>query len=325
MDGITLAKAKTFFARELGECTNGTELLDTIAVAIEYCLLSGGGKILREWTLLVRDGLCTLPKDLQTPVKYKFANGSADAFRSAYYSYSSSAFTGCAGFNDFKAAFLPNKTGTQYRIPAGGVRLVVTTTDDRDVHVEGVNCSKIMINGKQRGMQISPTHEGFKTSGELLSIYHKDDPDKKYSAYYFDEITSIVKDPTHDYITLSGIDKNGTFYHLSKYHPDEERVEYNEVQFFGAPKGDMLVKVLGRIDPSVVYSRDEDILPIDSLELLKLLAKRAKYDHEGNFGNVKMMEDRIANIINRTVRYQEATIKQLNFSPNSGGYSITNI
>lgn len=319
MDGITLAKAKTFFARELGECSNSTELLDTIAVAIEYCLLSGGGKILREWNLLVRDGLCTLPKDLQTPVKYKFANGSADAFRSAYYSYGSSAFNGCAGFNDFKAAFNPNKTGTQYRIPRAGARLLFTTTDDRDVG------KQVMVNGTQRGMQISPTHEGFKTSGELLTIYHKEDPDKKYSAYYFNEVTSIVKDPTCDYITLSGITADGTFYHLSKYHPDEERVEYNEVTFFGAPQGDMAVKVLGRIDPSVIYSRDEDILPLDSLELLKLLAKRAKYDQDGSFDKVQVMEQRIGSIINRTVRYQEAVIKQLNFSPNSGGYSITNI
>lgn len=320
MDGITLAKAKTFFARELGDCLNPSELLDTIAVAIEYCLLSGGGKILREWNLLVRDGFCTLPKDLQTPVKYKFSNGQADAFRSAYYSYSSSAFNGCIGFNDFKAAFLPNKTGTQYRIPAGGVRILATTTDDRDVGPE-----KIMINGTQRGMQISPTHQGFKTSGELLSIYHKEDPNKNYSAYYFNDITSVVKDPTCEYITLSGIDKNGTFYHLSKYHPDEERVEYNEIQFFGAPAGDMTVKVLGRIDPSVVYSRDEDILPLDSLELLKLLAKRAKYDQDGSFDKVQIMEQRIANIINRTVRYQEATLKTLDFSGNSNGYSITNI
>lgn len=321
MLAITLEKAKTFFNREFGNCLSSEELADKIAIAIEYALTRGGGKIVREWVVLARDGYATLPRDLKTPVKYKIGDSSQiGAFRSIYHTYSSNVYTSGSSYIAWdSAAMQPNKTGTQFRIPPYGARLVATTHNQQDIN------KKIMINGSQREMTISPTHQGHKTSGELLTVYHHNDTEKKYSAYLFNNVTSVIKDPTTDYVILSAIDSAGKTYHLSKYHPDETAIEYNEVRFLPAPSGDVCIHILGRVDQNIIYTRDEDVIPIDSLGMLELLAKRSKYLANANFNELQAINVAITETIENTIRYQEATIKQLDWNLGTSGMSYTNI
>ncbi len=87
--GITLHEAISEFSRELG-CSGEFDrdyLLRQVRCAMEHLLVNGGGDILREWHIGVRSGRFTFPRDLETPIKYKFSklprhvdNSSLDLF-----------------------------------------------------------------------------------------------------------------------------------------------------------------------------------------------------------------------------------------------------
>ena len=331
MAGITLAQAIQSFERETG-CVGDRELvLDDIAEAIEFVLLSGGGDLLREWKLPIHAGRVTLPRDLETPVKYKAgdsANGGYGIFATPYLSYSSSGVLTCDGYRNWHAQLEMKcrKVATQFRLPPGGLRLVLTTRNKSDVG----KCAQ--ISGKRGGMDIAPMHHGRRTTGEHLKIYHEDDPEKNYSAFVFDEITNVVKDMTNDYVMLSGVDpQTNTPYFLSHYHPDEEVPQYTEVEMFRcntweSPRdADSWLHVLGRINPSIRYLRGEEVIPVTSLQMLKLLAKRAKYDAQNDFESALLMEQRIVRIIKKQRHYQQAPGKTMSRTMAGSGGTLTNI
>jgi len=230
----------------------------------------------------------------------------------------------CSGYNnwDTDISLRTNKIPVQHQ-PSCEVRLVLTTRNDLDVG------KKVMVGGKQRGFDITPVHEGHKTSGELLTIYKETDPNKEYSSYTFDEITSIVKEPTCDYVMLSGIAASGQMYHLSFFHPDDEVVAYTECEVMSCLgwhiNSDYELYILGRVNPSIRYIRDEDILPLSSFELLKLLAKRASYDETGNYQEVGIIEQRLKTVIKRQVAYQQASKQGISIGLKASGASLTNI
>ena len=326
---LTLAKAIDVFSRELG-CTEREELLDSVAAAIEFMLLNGGGEILREWKIVVRDGRFTFPRDLETPVKYKFSRLPDAGFgtvHSAYYSYSSNAVGRCCGYNDYESIQIETKANrvfSKFRPPKCGVQLLATTRDEKDVG------KKIMVNGKHRGMDNAPTHFGAKTAGELLTIYHEDDNDKKYGAWIFDDITGVVKDQTCSWVMLTGLSANNNWYFLSHYHPDDEIPAFVEGELFSCPNWcdwycDSYLHILGRIDPIARYARDEEILPVTSFEMLRLLAKRARYDEKGDFDQVAAMENRIIVLIKKQIAYQQEASNQMSFTLGSSGASITSL
>lgn len=326
--GITLQKAIEVFQGELG-CTgeDGREdIVDIIRTSIEFILLNGGGDILREWIVTVRNGVFTFPRDLETPVKYKLdrkADLGYGPIHSAHYPYSSQSITSCCGYSDWSElniAIKPNKVATEFPPPKNGVRLIATTRDCRDIG------KKIMVNGKQCKKAIYPTHNGHKTAGELLTIYAEDDNEKLYGAWIVDEITGVIKDPTCSYVMLSGIDSNGVIYHLSHYTPDETIPRYTQGALYSCCGNgcDFDLYILGRISPNIQYTRDEELLPIASLELLRLLAKRAKYDESGDFNEVNVLENRIRITIKKLVAYQQAASNQLSFDLAASGSSLSN-
>ena len=327
---VTLSKALSVFAKELGCSVNGSrELLTNIVTrSVEYLLLNGGGDILREWKLPVSNGRTTLPRDLRTPVKYRISAGccgvnSLGAFSSPYFRYSSNSVTSCCGYNDWDPQFSvsPNYVYTQYKLPSYGARLLATTTDERDVG------KHLVVSGVSKGFVISPTHNGIKTSGELLPIFHIDDPDKKLSAWEFDDITGVTKDETCNYVMLSAFDTQDNVFHLSYYTPDEITPQYTEInlqalQTYGR---EFTIEILGRVNPSIEYLRDEDIIPIDSFEILNILAKRARYDESGNYTEVANMENRLKRLINQYVSYQAAPNRYMSIKFRGSSGSLTNM
>lgn len=327
--GITLAQAIGVFERELG-CTGGDgrdAILDAIQDGIEFMLFHGGGELLREWIVTVRRGRFTFPRDLETPIKYKVGCTAEQGFgtiRSSFYPYSSQSITNCCGYNDWdiNISVAANRVATQFHPNEKGVRLLATTRDDNDVG------KKIMVQGNRCKNPVQPLHNDFKTAGELLTIYKEDDPNKKYGAWLFDEITGVVKDPTCSYVTLWGyedITKGFTF--LSHYTPDEEVPQYREGQISSCGVGccDFELHILGRIAPGIRYSRDEDILPISSIGILNLLAKRARYYDSGDHDKVGVIEERLRVLIKKQVAYQQKSARQLSFSLGASGATLANI
>lgn len=334
MAGITLAKAIRVFNRELDCGADREELIDQITKAIEFLLLHGGGEILREWKVIARDGRFTLPRDLGTPVKYKFCrlpNAGFGSFNSPYYSYSSNALKKCCDYKGWDVNFevKANEVATQYPVPSCGARIVITTKNEEDVG------KQVMVGGKYRGNPIAGMHNGYKTSGELLPIQHEDAPEKVFSSYVFDEITHITKDETCGWVKLSGLstdtscaNSDNEWYHLGYMHPDEETACYREVEMFSCPQTccDVEISILGRIDPTIRYIRDEDILPISSTLMLDYLAKRARYEESGDLAEVASYEQRIMALIRKRVVYQQPPVKRLSFSAKSAGsHNLTDI
>lgn len=331
--GITLAKALDVFSGELG-CGGENyrdDLLDSVQASLEFLLLNGGGELLREWVVTVRNGKFTLPLDLETPLKYKVGSTATlgyGSINSPYYSYGSQSVSSCCGYSDWNSLQIQinaNKVPTAFKPPDGvALRLLATTKDERDV---GKN---LMVNGKRYGLPVLPTHNGFKTAGELLPIFLEGSDDIAYGAWEFDDITGVIKDYTCAYVMLSGIDECNNTYFLSHYTPDETVPQYTECQLFNCNYGcgnscDFFLHMLGRVKPGIRYIRNEDILPISSVEILRLLAKRARYDQSGDFQEVAVLEQRIATTIRKQVAYQQAPIRALSYNLSGSGASLSNI
>lgn len=292
-------------------------------------LTNGGGHIIWEWDVAVREGRFTFPKNLGTPIKYKMgqtANAGFGPIHSPYQTYSSQGVRTFMGFKDWddrQISVRPNPVCTQYHPPLSGVRLLYTTRDERDVG------KKIIVNGDRCGKALAPIHQGYKISGEPLTLYHEKDPEKKYGAWVFDTIRNVTRDLTCSYAMLSGISEKGQMYYLDHYHPDEETPIYTEGFLnTGGPYAspcDGQLTILGRINPSIRYIRDEDVLPINSVSILHFLAKRAKYDDQGDFNEVATMELRIRQAIQKHVAYQQEATRQLSVNLESSGMTLTNI
>lgn len=328
---ITVAEAIDKFSRELtcGDSEDSrSNIITAITEAQEFLQMNGGGDILREWIVPVRFGRSTLPRDLQTPVKFKWgqtANSGFGIVNSPYLNYSSQGVQDCCGVEwEGRFNIHANHAVVQFQPPKCGVRIVATTRDPRDVG------KAIFVGGNRGGMPIAPTHNNFKTGGEFLKVYLESDPNKKYSSYIFDEITSVVRDETCSYTLLSGIDMSNQFHFLSHYHPDETTPRYTQLEFLNCPAClnpgfELCVHILGRSNPSIRYLRDEDILPIDSYEVLKLLAKRARYEETADYDKVAAMETRIRIAIKKIVAYQQAPGRQLSVNLKASGHSLGNV
>ena len=329
--GITLGKAIQVFQGELG-CTglDGREnIIDAIQASLEFLLLSGGGELLREWIVTVRNGRFTLPLDLETPVKYKLAKNAScgyGVFHSEFYPYSSQSVECCNSYSDWgrlNVHIRANRTPVQFQPPPTGIRLVATTRDNRDIG------KKLSVNGNRCQMQNLPVYFGMKVGGDILTIYAEDDPNKRYGSWIFDEITGVVKELTCSYVMLSGIDdQTGQWYFLSHYTPDEEVPQYTECEIHSCDccEGcDYKLHILGRTQTGIRYIRDEDILPISSIEILRLLAKRARYDEGGKMQEVSAMETRIIGTIKKQVAYQNSANRNLSFDFRASGASVPNL
>lgn len=329
--GITLEKALEYFSNSLsagGDCDRNELLLDKINSSIEYLLLEGGGDILREWVVLARDGSFTLPRDLGTPVKYRYgltANSGYGVFNSAYHSYGSQGVRNVSGYQDWDRTFVINPSFSPVEFqPRGESRVVAITNNPRDIG------KKIIVSGELRGKPTVPTHMGRKTGGEVLQIYGSDDPHKKYSSWKLEKITGIVKDKTESYVTLVALDDNGDWSFLSHIHPDDTSPLHRTVTCYNsAPylsNVEYYIHILGRVDQTIRYTRKEDILPIQSIHMLELLATRAKYDDMGNYKELQIIEARLASLIRKTLVYQQATGKQMSFTlGGTGGDTIPNL
>lgn len=327
--GITVARALDVFQSELGSGGSRDDLIGAVTESLEFLLLNGGGEFLKEWCVPIHeDGRVVLPRDLRTPVKYRFGETpdlGYGVFHSPYQTYSSNGLNP-TGYREWtpKMVMEANSVATHFKLPYTGARLVATTRDDRDVG------KAIMVSGTRGGHKIAPLHNGYKTAGEPLTIYHEEDPDKKYSAYTFDTIESVVKDETCDYVMLSGIDGAHKFYHVAFYHPDETVPLYKEVRLLHWPKCSVVsympvLFILGRVDPSMRYIRDEELLPVASHELLRMLAKRKNYMENGDFKEQAALEQQIINLIRKYVAYQQPPGRSASVSIRGSGGVISNL
>lgn len=329
MAGITLERALKEFGRQIGVQEGRECLIDDITTQLEFCLLNGGGEILQEWHLPIQKGTFTFPYDLEAPVKFRLSDRAGvglGMFNSPFYSYSSGSLQNCCGFNtwdNYSCEVLANRTPTQHQPPECGGYIMATTTNPKDVG------KQIEVGGSYNGFPLPTTYNGYKTAGMVLTIYHQEDPYKRYGNYLVDRVTSVTKELTCDYVTLSGIEvRTGNPFFLSHYHPDETTPMYQQGCWRNCPSCnncDLTLHLLGRINPSIRYIRDEQILPVTSYEMLSLLAKRCRYDKAADFDKVAVQEARLAALIRRQVFYQQKTSQDISFNLKGTGATLANV
>lgn len=324
---ITLEKARDYFSRELS-CAGDVEYLDDhIHEAIEFTMFHGGADIIREWSVIVTEGRFTFPSDLETPIRYKFCrrpDWGYGTFYSNYHSFSSSGVKEYGDYYDWNISLdaKSQRVFTQYRPPNCGVYICATTKCDADVG------KQLIVSGKYKGNPIISVYNGHKVNGEVIDIYHENDEDKRHSRFCFDEFTGVTKDKTTDYVHFFGYGKNTREpYFLSHYTPCDENPSFREGEVFSQPAWccESELFILGRVSPHIRYTQGEQVLPITSLELLRLLSKRAKYIDSGDFNEINNIEARIKGIIKKQVAYQQKPNNGLSFNFLGSGGSLTSL
>lgn len=327
MSSITLEKAISVFKREISDIDDREMLVDEITEGIEFVLLNGGGEILREWNIIARDGKFTFPRDLETPIKYKFSkspNLGMGTFVSPFFNYSSNALQISDDYLDWDTRIeqKANRVFTQFDPPRCGVKVVLTSKDKRDWG------KKVVVNGEFGGKAVAGIHNGFKTAGEVLTVY-PECGEKKYSTFSFDKFTGVVKDKTCDWVMMSGIScvDNTTMYFLGHFHPDDEFPVYRQGEILTpfTTGTERCLHILGRINPSLRYMRDEEVIPITSVQILKLLAKRLRYEEAGDQKIVAVYEQRIKIAIKRQIAYQQKASRSLSFGLAGSAATASNV
>ena len=152
------------------------------------------------------------------------------SFKNAFYTYTTKATDQCCRkYHDWAKdiVVLSEKSPLQQPMPLCGGYLAFTSRDKRLLQEP----AGVIAQGVQNNIEIRSTHMGEKIAGEYLRIYHEDDPEKRHSAYKFDEVKHILKDDTLDYVTMWAVDEKGDYHFLANYLPDDECPQYTKCLF----------------------------------------------------------------------------------------------
>jgi len=97
----------------------------------------------------------------------------------------------------------------------------------------------------------------------------------------FAEVTGVVKDVTDDYVTLYAVDTATSFFtFLGKYGPNETRPSFRR---YSLTADDNCASILALVKlRHVTLADDDDIVPIDSLQALKLMIMAIREENAGN-------------------------------------------
>ena len=283
---------------------------------------------------------------METPLKFKFSerpNSGFGTFFTPYYTYSSQAVKEHSSYRkwDLAMSSLPGFAFTQYEPPSCGGCIIATTTAEEDFGKE------IAVSGSYKGMKIAPKerviadHDGElevvwcdKTDGEILQVQMEEEcsnPENishHLSSYTYDKIDGIyLKGNFCDYVTLHAYDDEGKSHFLGHLHPDDKCPKFRRATLTSHPHicSEVCIHILGRISPYTEYKRGTDVLPISSLNMLKLLARRAGYNEKGDINEAAAMKQEIKDLIRLEVAYQQEPNRHLSMGLGASGGTIRNL
>jgi len=275
---LTYSQAKQELAQYAGRggrCSTA-DIDNFVRKVFEFLLYSGANQDLRKFTFNARNGVFTVPYEVESIQKVKIDDRVGTSF-DKWFEYRSAKFfdeVGCLPAID--AVYEePNYYPTAYSVPPEGAYIATmgTCEESPDAH--------IIVAGKDlTGREIFSVHKGEQVSGEYLSI-------KKgvrvVSQICFGEITGIVKTKTNGYVQLFWV-KPATrqIGFLSDYSPLEEVPSYRRYRLsnkLNCPSAK--VSVLARIRLKEAYA-DTDKIPFETLYTLSLAGQNinAQYNND---------------------------------------------
>ncbi len=265
-----------------GRCST-SDIDNFVRKVFEYLLYSGANQDLREFTFHARNGVFTIPSEIEAIQKVKIDNRVGTSFDKWFEYRSSKHFdeVGCLPAIDAvyeEANYYP----TAYSVPDGGAQIATMGTCEEapDAH--------IIVAGKDlTGREIFSTHKGQQISGEYLSIKKGT---RVVSQITFGEITGIVKSKTKGYTQLFWV-KPATrqIGFLSDYSPLEEVPSYRRYRLSNALNcPNAKISVLARIRLKEAYA-DTDRIPFETLYTLSLAGQNinAQYNNDLQTAQVK--------------------------------------
>jgi len=157
----------------------------------------------------------------------------------------------------------------------------------------------LLVRGHLRnGEEVNPAAD----SGEYLPIHQWTggvegqlsghwDSQLKLSTNYFKDITAVIKPASTGYISLYAVDPvNHRFFFLAKYHPAQTLPTFRRYNVTNKNVGDM-ANILAHVKLRHVTLVDaNDILPVDSLQAIKLMVMALSQENAGNLQPALMFE-----------------------------------
>lgn len=279
---------------------------------MQELLHSGAHGNERTFKFHAQNGIFTIPKELETPLKVK-VNGVVGSIWNQWFEYHSG-----IEFDKLDNAFmvLPDGYPTVYDLPDGGayVGVIGTNCEDADAHV--------IIKGEDPlGNVVYTYQQGEHVVGEYLSIKKGQ---RSISNVKFGKITEVYKTETSGYVQLIWISQDNYRGLLSDYEPFEQSPYYRRVKIHGTCPPIASVSVLGRIRLKEKYV-DDDLIPFSNIRLLSLMGQSIFSGNNNDLQTASAKESMIATKIENESEYKKINNGQTfeMFYPLSGG-SIAN-
>ena len=293
MEQINLKKLRKFICNHVqgGMSPDDPRVIDRINECEERLVEKNNWKnTIEAVSMCVVNGYVTLPRNVERILKGRI-NGNFAHVWSQWYEFLSNG-PGLLEDTSFKNMDLIDRgfAPTQYDIPAGNnYYLLILSEDDAD------DGAKITIQGiDEYGKDVIVNQ----VLGETL-VLSKEHP--VYSLTKFSKITSIEKDETYGYVYLSTWDPDTSErFHLSSYHPDEERPSYRrfaigELACKQADRPSTQESVAYRLDAvlkrqHITLKHDTDIPVIQSLSAFKCMSLSINFENDSEAEKAMQLE-----------------------------------
>lgn len=279
-----------------------------VTEVLQELLHSGAHGNERTFSFRAQNGIITLPKELETPLKVKI-DGAVGNVWNQWFEYHSGIDIG-----ETKNSFitLPDRFPCVYDVPEDGRYIAVTGSilEDDDAH--------IVVKGEDAyGRVIHSNHQGENVIGEYLQICKGR---TVRSQMKFGRITEVYKTKTNGYVQLIWVGDEDERGYLSDYEPTETMPSYQRIRLEGRCPPVCSVKVLGRIRLKEHYGVD-DLIPFDNVRLISLGGQTVYHSNNNDMQTAIAKESMIANKIQQEGNYKNINVGQPIevYFPTSGG------
>lgn len=204
--------------------------------------------------------------------------------------------------------------GTQWDIPvaddAGTGRVeqqykLVAFSDDREDFISG---KTLKIRGfSHRLQEITITLKINSWSDETEGLVQGSWEDNNISEEYMRQVSQVYKPVTRGYVSLYAVDPVTSRMHfLSKMHPKEERPSYRRYKVLNKCCGTTCLLLLIKMK-YITPEEDDDILPIQNLDALKLMVQALREEDAKNLQLSLVLEEKAKILLNKQLAHKEVS------------------
>lgn len=302
------------YAGRAGKCATTPEVAVFSRQVMEYLLYSGSSAGKRKLCIQVRKGCVSLPPEVETPLKVRIDNRSAEIWNQ-WFSFHSD---GESWDNCYPAGDILIEDGARsplaYEIPEGGSVLGVLATCD-----EGDD-SYVTIQGEDlTGREIYTIYNGEKIVGEKFKLT-KDQV--RYGKVIFGKVTAVVKSKTNGYVVLHSVDtvKQEIGMFLADWNPSEEKPLYKKYKVFSKNCGPVAnLSILCRVRLKDSYL-DNELTLFDNHLAILLASQRLQAEKNNDSEVASYKRQAVEDILEKEAGYKKPAGSMIDvFYPLSAG------